>query len=70
MKKGQLGILSRILWMKLVVRGSYTFVHCKLTFILGKGGNLNAASRQALMQKLARIEPSLSREQPMYVYSC
>lgn len=26
------------------------------------GGNLNAASRQALMQKLARIEPSSKLE--------
>ena len=31
---------------------------------------MNAASRQALMQKLARIEPPPSREQPMYVYFC
>ena len=29
------------------------------------GGNLNAASRQALMQKLARIEPSQSRPEPV-----
>jgi RNA-binding protein 39 len=30
------------------------------------GGNLNAASRQALMQKLARIEPA-SKLEPMSV---
>jgi RNA-binding protein 39 len=29
------------------------------------GGNLNAASRQALMQKLARIEPTPSRPEPL-----
>ncbi|EPQ60671.1 splicing factor, CC1-like protein [Gloeophyllum trabeum ATCC 11539] len=29
------------------------------------GGNLNAASRQALMQKLARIEPAPTREEPV-----
>ncbi|KZT30541.1 splicing factor, CC1-like protein [Neolentinus lepideus HHB14362 ss-1] len=29
------------------------------------GGNLNAASRQALMQKLARIEPSPVRQEPV-----
>jgi RNA-binding protein 23/39 len=29
------------------------------------GGNLNAASRQALMQKLARIEPAPVQPQPM-----
>ncbi|THH19745.1 hypothetical protein EW146_g1494 [Bondarzewia mesenterica] len=29
------------------------------------GGNLNAASRQALMQKLARIEPAQSKPEPM-----
>ena len=32
------------------------------------GGNLNAASRQALMQKLARIEPA-PKPQPVYVHS-
>jgi len=31
------------------------------------GGNLNAASRQALMQKLARIEPAPVQPQPMRV---
>ena len=31
------------------------------------GGNLNAASRQALMQKLARIEPAPVAPQPMFV---
>ncbi|KAG5647954.1 hypothetical protein DXG03_006988 [Asterophora parasitica] len=29
------------------------------------GGNLNAASRQALMQKLARTEPALARPEPV-----
>lgn len=29
------------------------------------GGNLNAASRQALMQKLARTEPTISRAEPL-----
>lgn len=29
------------------------------------GGNLNAASRQALMQKLARIEPARDKQEPM-----
>lgn len=28
------------------------------------GGNLNAASRQALMQKLARTEPTISLPEP------
>lgn len=32
------------------------------------GGNLNAASRQALMQKLARIEPAPTTAQPMFVH--
>jgi RNA-binding protein 39 len=35
----------------------------RYSFILG--GNLNAASRQALMQKLARIEPAQSKPEPM-----
>jgi hypothetical protein len=33
--------------------------------IFDAGGNLNAASRQALMQKLARIEPTPSRSEQM-----
>lgn len=31
-----------------------------------QGGNLNAASRQALMQKLARIDPPPTRTPDMY----
>ena len=31
--------------------------------VLGIGGNLNAASRQALMQKLARIDQPVSKPQ-------
>ena len=37
--------------------------------ILMQGGNLNAASRQALMQKLARIDQAPARPQPMLVPS-
>ena len=33
------------------------------------GGNLNAASRQALMQKLARIDQPPARQQTVYVCS-
>lgn len=30
----------------------------EILIVASEGGNLNAASRQALMQKLARIEPT------------
>ena len=36
---------------------------------VGIGGNLNAASRQALMQKLARIDSIPAISQPAYVHS-
>lgn len=53
---------SRIRWTKLAVRFDQRFKLFTNTFI---GGNLNAASRQALMQKLARIEPA---PKPQLVY--
>ena len=37
-----------------------------LIVLIFLGGNLNAASRQALMQKLARIEPARDKQEPMY----
>lgn len=41
--------------------------NCKdrILITLFEGGNLNAASRQALMQKLARIEP-IPKPMPAY----
>jgi RNA-binding protein 23/39 len=41
----------------------YMNVHLMIHY---QGGNLNAASRQALMQKLARIEPAPTRTPDMY----
>lgn len=38
----------------------------RILIVVFKGGNLNAASRQALMQKLARIEPT---PKPLPVYA-
>ncbi len=40
--------------------------NCDLLFMTG--GNLNAASRQALMQKLARIDPAPVKLEPVYVH--
>lgn len=65
-RKEQRGIRNKIRWTKRVVSNkklwnlgeSYAFL----------GGNLNAASRQALMQKLARIEPVPSRPEPSWVF--
>lgn len=37
----------------------------RILIVAFQGGNLNAASRQALMQKLARIEPT-PKPLPMY----
>jgi len=42
--------------MKRAVNRQFLRWHLDANFLLG--GNLNAASRQALMQKLARIEPT------------
>jgi hypothetical protein len=50
----------RILWMKRAVNRQFLRWHLDVNFLLG--GNLNAASRQALMQKLARIEPTSKLE--------
>jgi hypothetical protein len=52
--------LPRILWMKRAVNKRFLQCHLDTNFLLG--GNLNAASRQALMQKLARIEPTSKLE--------
>lgn len=41
---------------------------CFLMRLLRIGGNLNAASRQALMQKLARIDQPAARPEPVYVF--
>lgn len=38
----------------------------RILIVAFQGGNLNAASRQALMQKLARIEPT---PKPLPVYA-
>ena len=50
--------------MKRAVNRSFSQWHLDADFLLG--GNLNAASRQALMQKLARIEPA-SKLEPVSV---
>lgn len=50
--------------MKRAVNRSFSQWYLDADFLLG--GNLNAASRQALMQKLARIEPA-SKLEPMSV---
>jgi hypothetical protein len=70
MRRGLPGIPNKIPWTKPAVsdiislkRPSYLMLHTIL------GGNLNAASRQALMQKLARIEPSSARTPAVYVPS-
>ena len=52
--------------MKLVVRTArIAETICDLTNYFSIGGNLNAASRQALMQKLARIDKPAVREEAM-----
>lgn len=66
MRRGQQDTLNKIRWMKQAVRFWIFNVPLKLyidSFV--PGGNLNAASRQALMQKLARIEPAPSRPEPV-----
>jgi len=50
--------------MKRAVNREFSQWHLDADFLLG--GNLNAASRQALMQKLARIEPA-SKLEPVSV---
>ena len=39
-------------------------------FLFNAGGNLNAASRQALMQKLARIDPPPIQLPTVYAFGC
>jgi len=63
-KKESQNILPRIRWMKQAV--SRYFWQRRLDTNVLPGGNLNAASRQALMQKLARIEPT-SKLEPVSV---
>ena len=54
--------------MKLAV-SSTIIPHPNAVINVELGGNLNAASRQALMQKLARTEPTVSLPEPAYVVS-
>jgi hypothetical protein len=49
--------------MKQAVRFVCVSVDCASP-VIPSGGNLNAASRQALMQKLARIEPTPTLPEP------
>ena len=59
-KRGRLDTLNKIPWTKQGVM-NYLFHLYRLALYFVLGGNLNAASRQALMQKLARIEPASSK---------
>lgn len=65
-KKAQLSTLNKILWMKrAVILLCYYYIFSQwLSSVLG--GNLNAASRQALMQKLARTESAPSVPESMW----
>lgn len=64
MRKVLSGTHSRIPSMKQAVRMSFRLRDNPL--MISPGGNLNAASRQALMQKLARTEQAPVRPQPVY----
>ncbi len=65
MRKELPDIRRRIHSMKQAVSAAVFFVFLDTNDDVG--GNLNAASRQALMQKLARIEPAHQPE-PMSVF--
>lgn len=58
MRKALLNIRSKTHSMKPAVWFLFFITLVRVLSILIPGGNLNAASRQALMQKLARIEPA------------
>jgi len=62
MKKEQLSILNKIPLMNLEV--CCLFFDDSRTAHFVEGGNLNAASRQALMQKLARTDQPAPRPEP------
>lgn len=69
MKKGQQDTPNRTLWTKQAVSVVY-IPKLKVLLIFGSlfaGGNLNAASRQALMQKLARTEQPELLPEPVSV---
>jgi hypothetical protein len=53
--------------MKQAVKRQYFSSKIWILIFFFPGGNLNAASRQALMQKLARIEPA-SKLEPVSVH--
>lgn len=65
MKRVQLDTLPKTLWMNQAVRILFRMSIWPIN--PWTGGNLNAASRQALMQKLARTESAPAFPEPVYV---
>lgn len=64
-RREQRNMHNKTLSMKLVVWITCVSVDLLLAKSSLTGGNLNAASRQALMQKLARTDQPTTRPQPM-----